>query len=350
MTPETTRNGSTQRWYIAGAVLLMAVVISGLDIGSHLAPTSYRPTLVYQVLASLPLAIVVAYLAARMFTSFSAALKEKETAWAEAVSRLEYLEARNAILQVLATTTDLRVAFTTLSDQIRHIVACDRVTLSLLSENGEELHTFSGQPATAQQASAVQPDLQFRRAGTLMDELIRSSQPAILADVRKLAADYLDANVLASGGYMSALGFPLIFEGKPLGTLTLIAREKDAFTDVHLRAVQPVAQTIALACGTQQLARRLAHTQLAEAIAEMAFAMANEINGAMQTIVGHCELAEREHAEDLPLQRDLATIVRQAHRVIDAMARLRKLVPPAGPQRSPAEADGAPPSSVGMIG
>ncbi len=325
MARETVRTRATQRWLVAAAVLLTALVLTGVDVGSHLAPSAYRPTLWYQLAASLPIAIVVAYLAARAFTWFNAALEEKETAWAAAMSRVEYLEARNAILHALATTTDLTVAFTTLSAQIGHIVACDRVSLSLLTENGEELHAFLGQPGAGGE-TVIKPDFQFRRAGTLMDMVIDSARPQIVPDLATLAPDHLDANVVLSGGYGSALIYPLIFEGKPLGTLNLAARPKHAFTDVHLRAVRPVAETIALACGTQQLARRLARTQMAEAIAETAFAMANEINGAMQTIVGHCQLVEREHAEDVMLQRDLATIVRQAQRVTGAMERLRALV------------------------
>ncbi len=326
MKQATARKRARQRWFVAGAVLLMAVVLAGLDLAAHLSPPGYHLTLWGQALASLPVALVVAYIAARVFTWFSVALEEKEVAWAAAVSRVEYLEARNAILHALATTTDLTVAFAALSEQIGHIVPCDRVALSLLTENGEELHAYMGQPATGDRGATVRPDLLFRRAGTLMDEVIRSGQPRIVADISAIAPDHLDANVVWTGGYGSGLICPLVVEGKPLGTLNLAARQKNAFTDVHLRAVRPVADTIALACGTQQLARRLARTQLAHAIADTAFAMANEINGAMQTIVGHCELVEREHSGDVTLQRDLATIIRNAHRVINALERLRALV------------------------
>ena len=51
-----------------------------------------------------------------------------------------------------------------------------------------------------------------------------------------------------------------------------------------------------------------------EAMSELTLSIAAEINSALQTIIGHCDLLERGYP-DPDLQRDLATVVRQAQRI-----------------------------------
>jgi nitrogen-specific signal transduction histidine kinase len=50
--------------------------------------------------------------------------------------------------------------------------------------------------------------------------------------------------------------------------------------------------------------------------------VSSEINSALQTIIGHCDLLEREYP-DPNLQRDLATVVRQAQRIAGLLERMR---------------------------
>jgi nitrogen-specific signal transduction histidine kinase len=57
-------------------------------------------------------------------------------------------------------------------------------------------------------------------------------------------------------------------------------------------------------------------------MAELTLSTANDINSALQTIIGHCDLLEREHP-DPALQRDLATVIRQAQRIADLLDKMR---------------------------
>ena len=59
-----------------------------------------------------------------------------------------------------------------------------------------------------------------------------------------------------------------------------------------------------------------------EAMSEFTLGIAAEINSALQTIIGHCDLLERSH-EDPALQRDLATIVHQAERIAGLLEKMR---------------------------
>ena len=57
-------------------------------------------------------------------------------------------------------------------------------------------------------------------------------------------------------------------------------------------------------------------------MSELTLSIATEINSALQTIIGHCDLLERGYP-DPNLQRDLATVVRQAQRIASLLEKMR---------------------------
>ena len=59
-----------------------------------------------------------------------------------------------------------------------------------------------------------------------------------------------------------------------------------------------------------------------EAMSELTLSVSAEINSALQTIIGHCDLLERGYP-DPALQRDLATVVFQAQRIAGLLEKMR---------------------------
>jgi nitrogen-specific signal transduction histidine kinase len=57
-------------------------------------------------------------------------------------------------------------------------------------------------------------------------------------------------------------------------------------------------------------------------MSELTLSIANDINSALQIIIGHCDLLERSYA-DPALQRDLATVIRQAQRISELLDKMR---------------------------
>jgi nitrogen-specific signal transduction histidine kinase len=101
-----------------------------------------------------------------------------------------------------------------------------------------------------------------------------------------------------------------------------VQRARNAFTAEHVRAVQPIAEIFAVAVIAQQLQVALGKYRSMEAMSELTLSIAAEINSALQTIVGHCDLLERGYP-DPSLQRDLATVVRQAQRIEGLLSKMR---------------------------
>ena len=72
----------------------------------------------------------------------------------------------------------------------------------------------------------------------------------------------------------------------------------------------------------QQLQVSLGKYRSMEAMSELTLSIGAEINSALQTIIGHCDQRERGYP-DPNLQRDLATVVRQAQRIAGLLEKMR---------------------------
>jgi nitrogen-specific signal transduction histidine kinase len=104
--------------------------------------------------------------------------------------------------------------------------------------------------------------------------------------------------------------------------MNLVSRTPGAFRIEDAQALQPIAEILAVAHVAQQAQMALARFRTVEAMSELTLSVANEINGALQIIIGHCDLLERSYP-DPALLRDLATVVRQAQRISELLEKMR---------------------------
>jgi signal transduction histidine kinase len=128
--------------------------------------------------------------------------------------------------------------------------------------------------------------------------------------------------VLYSAGFKSALIMPLVSKGRGVGTLNVVSRTENAFTAAHVETLRPIAEILAVAHVAQQLHMLLGKYRTIEIMADVTLSIAAEINSALQTIIGHCDLLERGYP-DPGLQRDLSTVVRQAQRISELLEKMR---------------------------
>ena len=91
---------------------------------------------------------------------------------------------------------------------------------------------------------------------------------------------------------------------------------------VDVDTLRPIAEILAVAHVAQQLHVLLGRHRTTEAMADVMLSFATDINSALQTIVGHCDLLERGYP-DPALQRDLATVGRQAQRIAELLEKMR---------------------------
>lgn len=281
-----------------------------------------RPAVLAQVIAAWVVMLALAAMATMRLGTLSGLLAQKEEAHQATLDEIEELQTRNAMLSIVARSVDVPLAFQALARRIARLVPCDRVGLALLSETGEEFQTYTARTDTEERRTRPRPEVVFKADRSALGAVVRSREPLILADTGESAAEFIDVNVLHSAGFKSALLVPLVAKGRAVGTMNVVSRQTGAFDQRHIGVLVPIAELFAVAYVAQQLQVALGKYRTMEAMSELTMATSTEINSALQIIIGHCDLLERGYP-DPDLQRDLATVVRQAQRIEGLLARMR---------------------------
>jgi GAF domain-containing protein len=307
-------------WAIWGLIVLFGVIEAIAWIVAGGVPT--RPGVLIQVVAAWTVMLILASLATRRIGTLAQRIRAQEDTHEATLGELEQLQTQNAMLEIIARSIDVTLAFQSLASRIARLVPCDRVGLALLTENGQEFQTYTARVHEEERRTRPRPEVVFKVEQTLLGTVIRSREALIVGDMAEAAADFLDANLLHSSGFGSVMIVPLVSKGRVVGTLNLVRRAKRSYRPEHAAAIQPIAEVFAVAVIAQQLQGTLGKYRSMEAMSELTLAIAAEINSALQTIIGHCDLLERGYP-DPNLQRDLATVVRQAQRIAGLLEKMR---------------------------
>lgn len=281
-----------------------------------------RPLVLVQVIAAWIVMVILAVVSTRRIGGLARTLSREEHVRSAALNQVEQLEMWNAILEIIARSVDVPLAFQALAQRIVRLVPCDRVGLALLSENRQEFQTYTARADQEERRARPRPELVFKTERTALGTVVRSREPLIINDTSEGAPDFLDVNLLHSSGLGSALMLPLVAKGRAVGTLNVASRRKNAFHQEHVDVLLPVAEIFAIAYVAQQLQIAVGKHRSMETMSEVTLSIASEINNALQTIVGHCDLLERGYP-DPNLQRDLATVVHQAQKISALLEKMR---------------------------
>jgi GAF domain-containing protein len=266
--------------------------------------------------------LAVAALATRRISLLWQRLNQKEQAHSATLTEVEQLQTQNAMLDIIARSVDVPLAFQALASRVARLVPCDRVGLALLSEDGREFQTYTARVQQEERRARPRPEIVFKVERTILGGVVRSREPMIVPDIKEAAPDYLDANILLTSGFRSVLLVPLVSRGRAVGTLNAVSRRPDAFSQTHADALQPIAEILGVAWVAQQLHMTVGKHRTMEVMSELTLSVAAEINSALQTIIGHCDLLQRGQT-DPALQRDLQTIMGQAQRITLLLDKMR---------------------------
>jgi len=300
------------------AAFAVTQVVAWIVLGGASRPSVF----IFQFVIAWLMILVLALVATQRIGGLNKTITQHEQARTATLDQVEQLEIRNAILQIISRSVDVPLAFQALAQRIVRLVPCDRVGLALLSDDGKEFQTYTARVNLVERRARPRPDVVFKAEGTALGAVVRSREPLIIHDTSVGAADFLDINVLHTAALGSALILPLVAKGRAVGTLNAVSRHTGAFNQQHIDALLPVAEIFAVAYVAQQLQVAVGKYQTMEAMSELTLSIAAEINSALQTIIGHCDLLERGYP-DPNLQRDLATVIRQAQRITNLLERMR---------------------------
>jgi transcriptional regulator with GAF, ATPase, and Fis domain len=284
--------------------------------------TPRYPWGVAQVAAGWIVMLGLGFLATHRVGRLSAELTQTANAHLATKGEVEQLQMLNTMLEILARTVDVPLAFQSLAQRIARLVSCDRVGLALLNDSGEEFQTYTARVSEVERRERPRAELVFKTDGTAIGAVVRTRQPLIVDDTSVGAPDFLDMNVTHSSGFASALVIPLVSNERAVGTLNVVSRQPAAFRQEHVTALLPVAEILAMAHVAQRLQVAATRHRTMESMTELTLAVSTEINSALQTIGGHCDLIDRAYP-DPRLHRDVDTILRQTQRISSLLDKMR---------------------------
>ena len=294
-------------------------------IWTHVSTAVQRRAVFIPILIVWITLLVLAALATRRIDWLVRSLTSEEQAHRATLSEVEQLQTQNAMLEIVTRSVDVPLAFQELASRIAQAGAvrpCGPGAARRRRQGISDLHRARSERrrSTARPAGG-------RVQGRANDDrgVVRSREPLIVEDMNTAAPDYLDANVVVTAGFRSALIIPLVSNERAVGTLNLVGRKPGLFERRHVEPLQAIAEILAVTWVAQQLQQTVGKYRMAEVMSEATLAIAAEINSALQTIVGHCDIMLHT-SEDAGIKRDVSTISRQAQRIGDALEKMRKQV------------------------
>ncbi|HEX9367825.1 MAG TPA: GAF domain-containing protein, partial [Vicinamibacterales bacterium] len=168
-----------------------------------------RPGVLVQVGTAWIVMLILASLATRRLRSQAQRIQAHEHTHQETLGEIEQLQTQNAMLEIIARSVDATLAFQALASRIARLVPCDRVGLALLTDNGQEFQTYTARVHEDERRARPRPEVVFKIDQTILGSVVRSREALIVGDISLAAADFLDANILHTSGFGSALIVPL---------------------------------------------------------------------------------------------------------------------------------------------
>src|SRR3954464_11977695 len=147
-------------WAIWGLIGLFGVIEAAAWITAGGIPT--RPGVVVQVVAAWIVMLILAVLATQRIGTMAQQIRVQEPTHETTLGEIEQLQTQNAMLEIIARSVDVTLAFQGLASRIVRLVPCDRVGLALLSENGEEFQTYTARVKEEERRVRPRPEIVFK--------------------------------------------------------------------------------------------------------------------------------------------------------------------------------------------
>jgi len=128
-------------WAIWGLIVVFRIIEAVAWFLAGGIPT--RPGVLVQVIAAWTVMLILASLATRRIGTMAHKIAVQAHTHEETLDEIEQLQTQNAMLEIIARSVDVTLAFQALASRIARLVPCDRVGLALLTDNGQEFQTYT---------------------------------------------------------------------------------------------------------------------------------------------------------------------------------------------------------------
>lgn len=158
------------------------------------------------------------------------------------------------ILQVIASSLDIRQVYNAISRELNKVIEFDRMSITALDEAGEG--TFETFVLTkGYQHTELKEGSHYPIKGSILEKLMSTRTPVLVDDTRKPVVE--TDRVLSKEGIRSRLSFPLKYKGQIIGSLNFGSKKPGSFEESHLRVLDHVAPQLAIAVENTRLFRKI---------------------------------------------------------------------------------------------
>jgi formate hydrogenlyase transcriptional activator len=183
-----------------------------------------------------------------------------ETPWPD------YSRVVEQLLEQLNQGRDFEQLLTSIYEQLRGVVPCDRIAVAVLTEDQRSLVLIS---CRSDHPTVLPTGYRASLSGSTLEDLLITGQPRIINDLEAYLATKpasRSTQMIVQEGMRSNLTLPLLSEGKPIGVVFFSSRDAQAYTDGHAKLLKSLAGHIAISIEKAQLIAALQKRN--EALAE----------------------------------------------------------------------------------
>jgi formate hydrogenlyase transcriptional activator len=179
---------------------------------------------------------------------FIMALSEDITQRKQAEAALHKSEEKNRILlqlnNAIISNLTQQALLHSISEALHPVFPFDRCAITLYQPERDSFCFLAVEGDLL--SDYFKTGLELSREETCGSWAIEHMRPLVRRDLEK-EQQYFNERRLVAEGIQSLCVVPLVFQGKCIGTLSLVSREKDQYSDEHAMFLQEVANQVALA-------------------------------------------------------------------------------------------------------
>jgi formate hydrogenlyase transcriptional activator len=177
----------------------------------------------------------------------------------QAEAALRKSEERNrTLLQInnaIITNLTQQALLHSISEALHRVISCDRCAITIYQPERDTFRFLAVEGDLL--SDYFRAGLEDSRSETCASWVFDHQRPLLRRDLEK-EAQYANERRLVAEGIQSICAVPLVFQGKCIGTLGLVSRERDRYSDEDAMFLQDVANQVALAIQNMQSYQEIA--------------------------------------------------------------------------------------------